>query len=252
MEDFTTIKEMGGAYRAIGKLFINSLYGRFGLKRRDEVTRIIPREQENYYSTRFEVYDRVELGQYLLLVYSPKPQLAYYKENKIFRSYLEDVRKYKQHFRYSETNVAVAAAITALGRIRLYKDMISVTSHGGKIAYCDTDSIFAEFDKSPLGETHGEIYWDPENPMSRFEEGVFLAPKMYSIKNHPTHVKGLKVGAINHQRVLECLTTRAESLSVKGLYEFHREKLNIKLRPLSKEFLLWSNDKRQWIEEDGV
>lgn len=76
--------------------------------------------------------------------------------------------------------------MTALGRIHLYNDICSVVKHGGRVAYCDTDSIYAHFDSSPLGQWHGGVYWDPNNPDTCFEEGVFLAPKMYSIKNGHT------------------------------------------------------------------
>ena len=87
--------------------------------------------------------------------------------------------------------------------------------------------------------------------MTQFEEGVFLAPKMYSIKNRQTHIKGLKVGAVNHKRFLECLTSQAQSLKVEGLSQFHRENLNIMLQPLSKELALWVEDKRHWVKEEG-
>lgn len=45
VEDFNKMKEMGGAYRAIGKLFINSIYGRFGFRKTDEVTVLIKKEK---------------------------------------------------------------------------------------------------------------------------------------------------------------------------------------------------------------
>ena len=158
VEEFTKIKERGGAYRAIGKLFINSLYGRFALRPSDEITVVIPKEREDFYSHRFQVTDRVEIGASLLLTYSAKPVLELYKANDIFSSYKKDLLQYKKKGFFIETNVALAAAITSLGRIRLYKDMISVQENGGKIAYCDTDSIFAQFEDSPLGQQHGNVY----------------------------------------------------------------------------------------------
>ena len=39
VEEFTKVKDTGGVYRSIGKLFINSLYGRFGLNPKDKLTR---------------------------------------------------------------------------------------------------------------------------------------------------------------------------------------------------------------------
>lgn len=75
--------------------------------------------------------DNVEIDSDVhLLTYSARPVLDYYKDS----------------------GILLAAAITALGRIKLYKDICSVLEHGGKVAYCDTDSIFAEFEQSPLGD----------------------------------------------------------------------------------------------------
>lgn len=251
VEDFTKVKEMGGAYRSIGKLFINSLYGRFGLKRSDETTVIISREDEQYYSDRFNILDRVEVGSNLLLTYSSKPILEYYKENGIFSLYKGDSKRYKRSFKYGESNAAVAAAITALARIHLYKDIISVVEHGGEIAYCDTDSIFARFKECPLGQWHGNVYWEPDNPLTRFEEGVFLAPKMYSIKNLHTHIKGVKLDFVSHEKLLLCFKSKAAYLKVDTITQFYKENYDVVLRGIDKEFVLWDDDKRVWYQEDN-
>ena len=127
------VKDRGGVYRSIGKLFINSLYGRFGLNPKDELTIIITKEREEYYAHRFYITDRVEIDSNLLLTYSPKPILELYKLNNIFINYKKDMLTYKKSHSYAESNVAVAAAITSLGRIHLYNDMLAVSQHGGKM-----------------------------------------------------------------------------------------------------------------------
>ena len=152
VEYFTKMKDMGGAYRAIGKLFINSLYGRFGFRGTGQITIMIPSGGVDYYSQRFDIVDSVEIGNYTLLTYIGKPVVDYYKDSGIFSEYGRDYRAFQRSYRYSESNVGVAAAITALGRIHLYNNICSVVEHGGKVAYCDTDSIYAEFETSPLGE----------------------------------------------------------------------------------------------------
>jgi len=55
------------------------------------------------------------------------------------------------------SNVIYAAIITSKARIKLYKSFISVQNNGGRLLYCDTDSIFAAYKKDVTGETHGEI-----------------------------------------------------------------------------------------------
>ena len=67
VEEFTKVKDRGGAYRSIGKLFINSLYGRFGLNSKDKLTIIIPKEREEHYAHRFYITDRVEIDSNLYL-----------------------------------------------------------------------------------------------------------------------------------------------------------------------------------------
>uniref|UniRef100_A0A1X7TG59 DNA-directed DNA polymerase n=1 Tax=Amphimedon queenslandica TaxID=400682 RepID=A0A1X7TG59_AMPQE len=140
---FSEMKAMGGVYRFIGKLFINSLYGKFGLKRDDRLTILIPSHKEQYYSNRFDIYDRVDLENgYILLTFSPKPVLEKYKSGGIFSTYKKDSQTYRTSFKFTESNVAIAAAITALGRMRLHEDMMSVQKNGGKIAYCDSLGYF--------------------------------------------------------------------------------------------------------------
>lgn len=158
VDEFTRVKELGGAYRPIGKLFINSLYGRFGFRQNNEVTVIIDNHMVNYYSNRYDIIDNVAIGKFTLLTYISKPVLQYYKDSNLFSEYAKDMRRFKREFRYTESNVALAAAITALGRIHLYNDICSVQKHGGQVAYCDTDSIYAYFTSSPLGQWHGGVY----------------------------------------------------------------------------------------------
>ena len=250
VDEFTKIKEMGGAYRAIGKLFINSLYGRFGFRKTDEVTVLIPKDRQNYFTTRYDIVDKVDIGPMVILTYMGKPVIDYYKENNVFYHYNQDLAKYKQSYRHTETNVGVAAAITAMGRIRLYRDITSVLEHGGKVAYCDTDSIYALFENSPLGQTHGGVYWDPNDELANFEEGVFLAPKMYSIKNRHTHVKGVKLDSARHEELLEALKNKADTLKFETL-QFVKQNYDIYLRGVDKEYSLWDDHKRIWHQEAG-
>jgi hypothetical protein len=57
----------------------------------------------------------------------------------------------------TNSNVIYAAIITSRARIKLYKALKSVLQDNGRLLYCDTDSIFASFNRNVLGEKHGEI-----------------------------------------------------------------------------------------------
>ena len=249
VEYFTKIKEMGGAYRQIGKLFINSLYGRFAIKSHNIETVLIHNREEDYFIKRFNIIDRVEIGDFILLTYDIQPILSHYKANEIFDLYLKDRESYRRKLIFGESNVAISAAIASLGRIHLYRDMMSVIKGGGKIAYCDTDSIFAEFTSSPLGLKHGNVYWDDTNPLTTFKEGIFLAPKMYSISRRGSHVKGVKFGVVSHEELRDSLFNKKELLEVSVINQFRKRDYNIYLDSLQKIYSLWRTDKREWIKD---
>ena len=248
---FTKIKEMGGAYRQIGKLFINSLYGRFAIRGYNIDTVLIHNREEEYFIKRFNIVDRVEMGEFLVLTYDLQPILTHYKANGIFDLYSKDRASYRRKLVYGESNVAVSAVIASLGRIHLYRDMMSLIKHGAKIAYCDTDSIFAEFSLSPLGLKHGDVYWDATDPSTTFEEGIFLAPKMYSITRRVPHVKGVKLDMVSHEELRECLFHKKDSLKVSALTQFRKREYNIYLDSISKIYSLWRSDKREWRSDEN-
>lgn len=47
-----------------------------------------------------------------------------------------------------KSNVIYASMITAKARILLWKHLTGVTKSGGRLLYCDTDSIFAAYPKN--------------------------------------------------------------------------------------------------------
>lgn len=85
---------------------------------------------------------------------------------------------YKSNVHLFSSNVAIAGAITAKSRIKLYKDFISTIKNERRILYCDTDSIFAAFKKNIAGTVQDEITWDKEI----INESVFATSKEYVIR----------------------------------------------------------------------
>ena len=85
-----------------------------------------------------------------------------------------------------ETNMMHAAYVTAYARIKLTREMNSITSNGGKVLYCDTDSILAAFPPGcPLPATGpylGELE-DETVGKGTLCEYVGLLPKSYAIRN---------------------------------------------------------------------
>jgi hypothetical protein len=77
-------------------------------------------------------------------------------------------------------NISIAAATTAKARIKLYRGFQAVMSAGGRLLYCDTDSIFVVFKKNMTGQIFGDVYFK-ENDKPILIDCIFALPKSYSI-----------------------------------------------------------------------
>lgn len=112
LDHLNKLREEGGIKGQIGKLFINSFYGRLGIKDEMMLLELVRGENQNL--------DYGRIGDLLVK------------------------RKTKKS---AKGNIAMAAAITAKGRLKLYRGFKEVEKEGGRVLYCDTDSIFAAFPK---------------------------------------------------------------------------------------------------------
>ena len=59
-------RRLVGAYRPIGKLFINTLYGCFGYRHRHEVTVMISSNMVDYYAQRYDIIDMIPIEDFTL------------------------------------------------------------------------------------------------------------------------------------------------------------------------------------------
>jgi hypothetical protein len=82
--------------------------------------------------------------------------LITFKINQNLRKYLMEKNEYIREEK--NLNIAIASSIASKARIKLYEGFMQVENNKGKVLYCDTDSIFAEFEKSVLGEKMGDLY----------------------------------------------------------------------------------------------
>ena len=135
--------------RYIAKLYLNSLYGKFGQRRTFQ--KIMAKDENfEYYLEKYGV----------IKDYIEELNLIIVDEN--------STSKY--------TSVHIAAFVTAYARIRLYEGMEEIISKGGEIYYTDTDCLVTDGILA-CGKELGD--WDLENE-SEIKEGVFLFPKFYS------------------------------------------------------------------------
>jgi len=126
------------------KLFLNSLYGKMG--ERVDIVNILPIDEVPEDKT------AIVYGDY---------------------AYVQEGRKYPGH-----TNAIWAIVTTAKARLYLLSEMERIVESGGRLLYCDTDSIFYQSSK-PLHRESSEIGgWKLEGTYSFAQ---FLAPKLYGL-----------------------------------------------------------------------
>lgn len=97
----------------------------------------------------------------------------------------EVAQKFTNKSYSSQTNVAIATAVTAKARIKLYRAIQEVTTKGAKLLYCDTDSLFIAVEKKYLTnfliERYKYVRFDSSINGTFIARAVFAAPKHYAL-----------------------------------------------------------------------
>jgi hypothetical protein len=94
-------------------------------------------------------------------------------------------------------NVPIACKITAMGRLELHKHMMKTINKGGKLIYCDTDSIFTDGEYYDEKEVLGEMKLEAD-----IEKLICLNAKEYAYDNKITGRIKMK-GFINREGSVE-------------------------------------------------
>jgi hypothetical protein len=133
------------------KIMLNASYGKFGMKT----------ERRRYY-----VYHDPELPENAEPANGHPDSEIWYADEKSDAPYVMP---------------QVAARVTALSRVLLYKYMLEAQALGGKIYYCDTDSIITDVQMKTSTGLGG---LKDEYPAHAGQlKGVFLGPKLYLLTN---------------------------------------------------------------------
>lgn len=198
-------------YKEIGKLLINSFYGRLGMHSVAE---------------------------------------KYYLSDDSASSW-NDLKILKREERIKViNNVYVAAAITSKARIKLYRGLMSVRGAGGRILYTDTDSIIAAFPKNIkcTDIKFGEVIFKTNNPKTIIADAVFALPKAYSLKypdnTFQTRIKGLHDLEITLEEFRHCFENNI--LLKKKVKQIIKNKFIVEEVTSTKVFDLRSYNKRIW------
>lgn len=143
---------------AIVKILLNALYGKFGMRTlRKKIYR----------------YDDPDLPSNATPAY-PDPECPiWFAEEETDAPYIMP---------------QLSAHITTLARLRLHRYMSLAKTRGGKLYYCDTDSIITDVEL-PTGTKLGELKNEYPDHGGRLR-GEFLGPKLYILKaSEKTYVK---------------------------------------------------------------
>jgi len=173
VDKYYKIKETSKeAKKEIAKLFLNSPYGKFAQKRTHRAI---------------------------------KSELEIIKSG----TNIDDIQSFDNGFMFSKEetsyknrsiNPIYAIFVTAYARHILYEGFEAIINNGGNIYYCDTDCICSDIElpfkmqhKTELGK------WDFEG---FYDVGVFIAPKLYAIKNDNELI--VRGKGINREKLEKC------------------------------------------------
>jgi hypothetical protein len=156
--------------KALAKLMLNSLWGKFAESKNYMKTALLDQDTYSLLFTgqvcsMFDVKFAHQFNNADIMVVYQNLQTALYDPHKAKR-----------------TNMAMAAHVTAWGRLTLWSEMNKL---GKQVLYHDTDSIIYEFDSNdstcydiPEGQYLGE--WEDETAGKPIVKFVSLGPKTYS------------------------------------------------------------------------
>lgn len=166
MDDVNITDEANPGMRYIAKLFLNSLWGKFG--QRDDFSNKIDTYDEEAF---FKVFcdDRYDMTGFFC--HNDKARTLCFRTKKDFRP-------------LSNTNVAIAAFTTAYARLRLYSVLEKL---GERVCYMDTDSVIFIDDGEvdiPMGYFLGDMSNQLDDAGDYIEEFCSTGPKSYAYRTH--------------------------------------------------------------------
>jgi hypothetical protein len=160
--------------RNIAKLLMNSMYGRFGMKTENVKHQIVDIQGLEKLMKKYNILGQINLGQQILVSYTLNEVLTTMGSNP--KPEFVNVLESMPH----NTNVAIAAAVTAYSRIIINQYKLKALEQGLELYYSDTDSLVLN---GPLPETLissttlGKLKLE-----YKFKEGIFIMPKVYCLE----------------------------------------------------------------------
>lgn len=232
VKNFNKIRDKGGYYKLLGKLLINSLYGGFGMSEVSSFTYLTFSESEFseiMEKTDIKSYYKINFCFIIEIIKNHKSNLLFNKENK------------KWNNNFHDRNIMYASIIASKARIKLFRKITEVLEDGGKLLYCDTDSVFASYKKN----NKSKLDW-----LETYEKSCFILPKFYILKKYDkweSKVKGVANYDLNHEEIIKDFYENKSTLKFENQLNFNKKKYILAQKYNNK--ILWLNkyDKRLFI-----
>lgn len=236
VERFRDLREKGGVYKLISKMIVNSLYGRLAMRPSEYMSAIIKRDDYDSYLLKYDIKSASFYGNICIIKYYDKKA----RNNNIV------------------SNISISSAIASKARIKLYRGFLDVMKSGGRILYCDTDSIFAEYCNvsEHINKKYGEIYWDESDYKTFIKDAVFLSPKEYIVRYNNNvevvKIKGVYSRNIKYDDVYDVYISKCCNHKMKSIQSIVSKKTRLLSLYVEKEIDLNSYDKRMWLYDDMI
>lgn len=235
IEYFNDYRLKGGFYKIFGKLIINSLYGGFALREDDYFIHFTFSELEaECIRFNFNVMSQEFIG----CIYISKI-IKDSKSNPIFNK-----KEMKWSNKFSIRNITYSSIISSKARIKLYNSFKEVENDGGKILYCDTDSIFASYDVNKKNFVIGDLKWSEV-----YNDGFFISPKFYGYVNEENEkilkIKGVKIkDSLIYDEIKSKFYKGDDLIKISDQFIMKFKNLQVYPSIINKEIKLNSYDKR--------
>ncbi len=161
--------------RNIAKLLMNSMYGRFGMHTGEEKHAIVNQDALPTLMKQNTIIENKSLGELQLITYLLNQDILDYTKDKD----LKTIQRYLKGIP-GQTNVPIAAAVTAYSRMIINQMKLVALNEGLKLYYSDTDSLVVN---GPMPPEYLDIAELGKLKLEHtIKEGIFVAPKIYYLK----------------------------------------------------------------------
>ena len=123
--------------------------------------------------------------------------------------------------------------------------MAECMKDGGRLLYCDTDSIFAAYKLEDMRSKCGGFEW-----LKTYKDGVFAAPKVYALKGaggeDEIKIKGVSVKDVEYAQFKDAFYNN-ESICFENQLIFNKANFDLRQTYIRKSIPLFLYDKRRFI-----